>query len=49
MAWAQRAAKLLPLGELAVVPGSPHNANYSAATVLAELVLPSSRARRSHR
>ncbi len=40
MAWAQRAAGLLPLGELAVVPGSPHNANYSAATVLAELVVP---------
>jgi pimeloyl-ACP methyl ester carboxylesterase len=39
MAWAKRAAGLLPLGELAVVPGSPDNANYGAATVLAELVL----------
>ena len=32
-------AGLLPRGELAVVPGSPHNANYSAADHLAELVL----------
>ncbi|HET7519181.1 MAG TPA: alpha/beta hydrolase [Actinomycetes bacterium] len=39
MAWAQAAARLLPRGELAVVPGSPHNANYSAADHLAELVL----------
>ena len=37
--WAQAAARLLPLGELAVVPASPHNANYSAADGLAELVL----------
>jgi hypothetical protein len=28
-----------PRGELAVVPGSPHNANYSATDHLAELVL----------
>ena len=38
MAWAQAATRLLPLGELAVVPG-PHNANYGAADHLAELVL----------
>jgi pimeloyl-ACP methyl ester carboxylesterase len=39
MAWAQVASRLLPCGEFAVVPGSPHNANYSAADHLAELVL----------
>jgi pimeloyl-ACP methyl ester carboxylesterase len=38
MAWAQAASRLLPLGELAVVPG-PHNANYGAADHLAELVM----------
>jgi pimeloyl-ACP methyl ester carboxylesterase len=38
MAWAQAATRLLPLGELAVVPG-PHNANYGGADHLAELVL----------
>jgi pimeloyl-ACP methyl ester carboxylesterase len=38
MAWAQAATRLLPFGELAVVPGS-HNANYGAADHLAELVL----------
>jgi pimeloyl-ACP methyl ester carboxylesterase len=38
MAWAEEAARLLPRSELAVVPGSPHNANYSAADHLAELV-----------
>jgi pimeloyl-ACP methyl ester carboxylesterase len=38
MAWAQTATRLLPLGELAEVPG-PHNANYAAADHLAELVL----------
>jgi hypothetical protein len=32
------ATRLLPFGELAVVPGS-HNANYGAADHLAELVL----------
>ena len=37
MAWARAATRLLPLGELAVVPG-PHNANYGAADHLAELV-----------
>jgi pimeloyl-ACP methyl ester carboxylesterase len=38
MAWAQAATGLLPLGELALVPG-PHNANYGAADHLAGLVL----------
>jgi hypothetical protein len=38
MAWAQAATRLLPLSELAVVPG-PHNANYGGADHLAELVL----------
>ena len=36
-AWAAAAARLPPLGELAVVPG-PHNANYGAADHLGELV-----------
>lgn len=38
--WAELAARLLPLGELAVLPGSPHNANYTAADQLAGVVLP---------
>ena len=37
-AWAEAATRLLPFGELAVVPG-PHNANYGAAGQLTELVL----------
>ena len=37
-AWAQAATRLLPQGELSVVPG-PHNANYAAADHLAEVVL----------
>jgi pimeloyl-ACP methyl ester carboxylesterase len=37
-AWGLAATRLLPSGELAVVPG-PHNANYGAADHLAELVL----------
>ena len=37
-AWAAAAARLLPLGELAVVPG-PHNANYGAADHLGALVV----------
>jgi pimeloyl-ACP methyl ester carboxylesterase len=37
-AWAAAAARLLPLGELVVVPG-PHNANYGAADHLGALVL----------
>ena len=36
-AWAAAAARLPPLGELAVVPG-PHNANYGAANHLGPLV-----------
>ena len=39
MAWAQAASRLLPHGELAVVPASPHNANCSADDHLAPLVL----------
>jgi pimeloyl-ACP methyl ester carboxylesterase len=38
MAWAKAATRLLPLGELSMVPG-PHNANYGAADHLSELVL----------
>jgi pimeloyl-ACP methyl ester carboxylesterase len=38
VAWAATATRLLPLGELAVVPG-PHNANYGAADPLGALVL----------
>jgi 2-hydroxy-6-oxonona-2,4-dienedioate hydrolase len=38
--WAEQVTDLLPLGQLAVVPGSPHNANYSAAGGLAGLVIP---------
>jgi pimeloyl-ACP methyl ester carboxylesterase len=37
-AWAQAATRLLPLGELSIVPG-PHNANDGAADHLSELVL----------
>jgi pimeloyl-ACP methyl ester carboxylesterase len=33
--WAAEAAALLPRGELAVLPGSPHNSNYTAADALA--------------
>jgi pimeloyl-ACP methyl ester carboxylesterase len=36
--WARAAARLLPEGQLAEVPG-PHNANYGAAGPLARLVL----------
>ena len=39
MAWARAATRLLPYGELAIVPASPHNANYHAADQLAELTL----------
>jgi pimeloyl-ACP methyl ester carboxylesterase len=39
MPWARAASRLLPRGEFAVVPASPHNANYSAADHLAELVV----------
>jgi pimeloyl-ACP methyl ester carboxylesterase len=36
--WAAQAAALLPRGELAVLPGSPHNSVYSAAPELAAAV-----------
>jgi pimeloyl-ACP methyl ester carboxylesterase len=36
--WARQAAGLLPHGELAVLPGSPHNSVYSAAELLAATV-----------
>ena len=36
--WAEAAARLAPLGELAVIPGAPHNLNYSAADQLTQLV-----------
>ena len=43
-AWAEAAARLLPDGELAEIPG-PHNANYGAAAALAGRVLAFLRAR----
>ena len=36
--WARQAAGLLPRGELAVLPGSPHNSVYSAADLLTATV-----------
>ena len=36
--WAEQATRLLPRGELVVLPGSPHNSNYSAAELLAAAV-----------
>ena len=36
--WAQQAAALLPRGELAVLPGSPHNSVYAAAGPLTDAV-----------
>ena len=36
--WAETVTRLLPSGELVVVPGSPHNVNYSAADQLAAIV-----------
>ena len=38
--WVDEVARLLPRGRMAVVPASPHNANYTAADRLADLVLP---------
>ena len=38
--WAEHVTRLLPNGELAVVPRSPHDANYTAARSLASLVIP---------
>jgi pimeloyl-ACP methyl ester carboxylesterase len=39
-AWAEQVARLLPHGELAVVPSSPHDAVYTAADQLAGIALP---------
>lgn len=36
--WAEQVARLLPRGELAVLPGSPHNSVYAAAGALAATV-----------
>jgi pimeloyl-ACP methyl ester carboxylesterase len=36
--WAETAARLAPFGELVVVPGAPHNLNYSAADQLAPII-----------
>ncbi|MGW4638916.1 alpha/beta fold hydrolase [Sphaerisporangium sp. NPDC004334] len=38
--WAQEVARLLPRGELAVVPHAAHNANYTAARSMAAVVVP---------
>ena len=38
--WVAEAVVLLPRGELAVVPGSPHDANYTAPVQLARVVVP---------
>ncbi|MDH2426896.1 alpha/beta hydrolase [Sphaerisporangium sp. TRM90804] len=38
--WAEQVTGLLPRGELAVVPSSPHNVNYAAAGRLAAVVTP---------
>lgn len=38
--WVELAARLLPRGELAVVPGAPHDAGYTAAERLAAVLIP---------
>ncbi|GAB3661480.1 alpha/beta fold hydrolase [Glycomyces tarimensis] len=38
--WAEQAVRLLPRGELAVIPNSPHDATYTAAAELAAITLP---------
>lgn len=38
--WAAEAAALLPRGELAVIPGAPHDGNYTAPAAVATAVLP---------
>jgi pimeloyl-ACP methyl ester carboxylesterase len=38
--WVREVVRLLPQGEMAVVPGSPHDATYTSPTELADLVLP---------
>ena len=37
-AWAERVTRLLPNGELAVIPGAPHAATYTAPDAVARLV-----------
>lgn len=39
-AWAEEVARLLPCGELAIVPSSPHDAVYTAAAQLADIAVP---------
>lgn len=38
--WTEEAVRLLQHGELAVVPGSPHDATYTAASALAAIAVP---------
>lgn len=38
--WVREAVRLLPQGESAVIPGSPHDATYTTPDELADLVLP---------
>ncbi|MCC3765325.1 alpha/beta hydrolase [Glycomyces sp. TRM65418] len=38
--WVREVVRLLPHGEMAVIPGSPHDATYTTPVELAELVLP---------
>lgn len=36
--WAAEAARLLPGGQLAVLPGAPHNSVYTAAAAIAAAI-----------
>jgi 2-hydroxy-6-oxonona-2,4-dienedioate hydrolase len=38
--WAEKATRLLPMGELAIVPNAPHTVVYDAPLELARVVLP---------
>jgi 2-hydroxy-6-oxonona-2,4-dienedioate hydrolase len=38
--WAEEAARLLPLGQLAVIPGAPHTLNYSSPLEVVRVVRP---------
>lgn len=38
--WVEEVVRLLPQGQLAVLPGAPHAANYSAADQLVEVIEP---------
>jgi 2-hydroxy-6-oxonona-2,4-dienedioate hydrolase len=38
--WAEEAARLLPMGQLVVIPGEPHAAHFSAPLELARIVKP---------